>query len=132
MLKGGDMLDIIIATEIFDLNIMLYDYALDKSFELYSNDDNKVSILKFTNSHYTNLLLNNRPIENSIVRESHYIGCLNINGLRGKTECKIEKNRVIYKTHELSVNIMDDDELSGLFLIETKLKGFDRNVQLPG
>jgi len=27
---------------------------------------------------------------------------------------------------------MDDDDLSGLFLIETKLKGFDRNIQLPG
>lgn len=116
MLKGGDLLDIIIATKIFDLNIMLYDYALDKSFELYSNEENKISILKFTNSHYTNLVLNNRPIENKFLIESHYIGCLNINGLRGKTECKIEKNRVIYKTHELSVNIMDDDELSGLFL----------------
>jgi len=45
---------------------------------------------------------------------------------------KIEKDKIIYKTQEIAVNILDDSDIAGLFMIETKLKSFDRKVKIPG
>ena len=52
--------------------------------------------------------------------------------MRGKIESKIEKDKIILKKQEISVNILDDPEIEGLFLIETKLKFFDKVVKIPG
>ena len=56
---------------------------------------------------------------------------MNINGLKVKVKSKIEKDRTIYKTQEISINILNNKNIIGLFLIETKLKRFDKNIQIP-
>ena len=38
---------------------------------------------------------------------------------------------MIYKIQEISINILNNKNIIGLFLIETKLKRFDKNIQIP-